>query len=198
MPLDTGVGCHALSHGIFPIQASNPGLPHCRQVLYHLSHQGSTLLQRRCNTVQRVQLSARGCHSYRRRRSCSATGGHSSGPLPQQPAVKEGPLVGPFSRRWAEWWSSGSEVREGSWSSSGGSPVHRASGQQVSWGAGSRLGVVSCRAPEPSPRPPTNWTEVCEVALNLPLVPPYLCSLMAVARLHGMQPANLVPTTPAA
>ena len=105
----TGVGCHALSHGIFPIQASNPGLPHCRQVLYHLSHQGSTLLQRRCNTAQRVQLSACGCHSYRRRRSCSATGGHSSGPLPQQPAVKEGPLVGPFSRRWAEWWSSGSE-----------------------------------------------------------------------------------------
>ena len=27
--------------GIFPTQGSNPGLPHCRQVLYHLSHQGS-------------------------------------------------------------------------------------------------------------------------------------------------------------
>ena len=23
-----------------PIQGSNPGLPHCRQILYHLSHQG--------------------------------------------------------------------------------------------------------------------------------------------------------------
>ena len=27
--------------GIFPTQGSNPGLPHCRQNLYHLSHQGS-------------------------------------------------------------------------------------------------------------------------------------------------------------
>ena len=36
-----GVGCHALLQGIFPNQGSNPGLPHCRQILYHLSHQGS-------------------------------------------------------------------------------------------------------------------------------------------------------------
>ena len=36
---NTGVGCHALLHGIFPTQGSNPGLPHCRQILYHLSHQ---------------------------------------------------------------------------------------------------------------------------------------------------------------
>ena len=33
----TGVGCHALLQGIFPTQGS----PHCRQILYHLSHQGS-------------------------------------------------------------------------------------------------------------------------------------------------------------
>ena len=33
--------CHALLQGIFPTQGSNPGLPHCRQILYHLSHQGS-------------------------------------------------------------------------------------------------------------------------------------------------------------
>ena len=26
---------------IFPTQGSNPGLPHCRQILYHLSHLGS-------------------------------------------------------------------------------------------------------------------------------------------------------------
>ena len=36
-----GVGCHAFLQGIFPIQGLNPGLPHCRQILYHLSHQGS-------------------------------------------------------------------------------------------------------------------------------------------------------------
>ena len=38
---NTGVGCHALLQGIFPAQGSNPGLPHCRQILYRLSHQGS-------------------------------------------------------------------------------------------------------------------------------------------------------------
>ena len=29
------------SKGIFPTQGSNPGLLHCRQILYHLSHWGS-------------------------------------------------------------------------------------------------------------------------------------------------------------
>ena len=38
---NTGVGCHALLQGIFPLQGLNPGLPHCRQILYSLSHQGS-------------------------------------------------------------------------------------------------------------------------------------------------------------
>ena len=33
--------CHALFQGIFPTQGSNPGPLHCRQILYHLSHQGS-------------------------------------------------------------------------------------------------------------------------------------------------------------
>ena len=37
----TGVGCHFLLQGIFPTQGSNPGLPHSRQTLYHLSHKGS-------------------------------------------------------------------------------------------------------------------------------------------------------------
>ena len=37
----TGVGSLSLLQGIFPIQGSNPGLPHCRQTLYQLSHQGS-------------------------------------------------------------------------------------------------------------------------------------------------------------
>ena len=36
-----GVGCHALLQGIFPTQGSNPGLMHCRQILYLLSHQES-------------------------------------------------------------------------------------------------------------------------------------------------------------
>ena len=33
---NTAVGCHALLQGIFPTQGSNPGLPHCRQILSYL------------------------------------------------------------------------------------------------------------------------------------------------------------------
>ena len=38
---NTGVGCHSLLQGIFPTQGLNPGLLCCRQILYHLSHQGN-------------------------------------------------------------------------------------------------------------------------------------------------------------
>ena len=38
---NTGMGCHALLQGIFPTQGLNSGLPHCRWIFYHLSHQGS-------------------------------------------------------------------------------------------------------------------------------------------------------------
>ena len=38
---NTGVGCHFPLQGNFPTQGSNSGLPHCRLILYHLSHQGS-------------------------------------------------------------------------------------------------------------------------------------------------------------
>ena len=34
------MGCHALLQGIFPTEGLNLGLPHCRQILYQLSHQG--------------------------------------------------------------------------------------------------------------------------------------------------------------
>ena len=38
---NTGVGSLSLLQGIFPTQSSNPGLPHYRQILDCLSHQGS-------------------------------------------------------------------------------------------------------------------------------------------------------------
>ena len=41
---NTGLGCYAFLQGIFPTQALNPGLPHCRQILYHLRNQGSSCL----------------------------------------------------------------------------------------------------------------------------------------------------------
>ena len=37
----TGVGSLSLLQRIFPTQGLNPGLPHCRQILYQLSHKGS-------------------------------------------------------------------------------------------------------------------------------------------------------------
>ena len=39
---NTGMGSHALLQGIFSIQGLNPGVPHCRWILYHLSYQGSS------------------------------------------------------------------------------------------------------------------------------------------------------------
>ena len=41
----TGVGCHFLLQGIFPTQGPNPGLRHCRWILYQLSHKGSANLE---------------------------------------------------------------------------------------------------------------------------------------------------------
>ena len=48
---NTGVDCHFLLQRIFPTRRLNLGLPHCRQMLYHLSHQ--------------VILAVRGCLSYK-------------------------------------------------------------------------------------------------------------------------------------
>ena len=38
-----GLGILSLLHGIFPTQGSNPGLPHCRWILYQLRHKGSPI-----------------------------------------------------------------------------------------------------------------------------------------------------------
>ena len=42
---NTRVGCHALHQGTFLTRGSNPGLLHCRRILYHLSHQASLVNQ---------------------------------------------------------------------------------------------------------------------------------------------------------
>ena len=39
-PKNTGVGCHALLQGIFLTQGSNPGLLHCRRILYQAEPPG--------------------------------------------------------------------------------------------------------------------------------------------------------------
>ena len=38
---NTGVGSLSLLQGNFPTQGLKPGLPHCRRILYQLSHKGS-------------------------------------------------------------------------------------------------------------------------------------------------------------
>ena len=40
---DMGVGSLSLLQGIFPTQGSNPGLLHCRLILYQLCHKGSPI-----------------------------------------------------------------------------------------------------------------------------------------------------------
>ena len=40
---NAGVGSLSLLQGIFPTQRLNPGLPHCRQILYQLSQKGNPL-----------------------------------------------------------------------------------------------------------------------------------------------------------
>ena len=42
---NTGVGSLSLRQGVFLTQGSNPGLPHCGQILYQLSHKGSPRIQ---------------------------------------------------------------------------------------------------------------------------------------------------------
>ena len=48
---NTGVGCHALLHGIFPDQGSNLGLLHCRWILYQLSPQGNPSTYSPCQQI---------------------------------------------------------------------------------------------------------------------------------------------------
>ena len=48
---NTGVGSLSLFQGIFWTQGSNPGLPHCRQFLYQLSHREACLMIRFFNSV---------------------------------------------------------------------------------------------------------------------------------------------------
>ena len=48
---NTGVGGLSLIQGIFPTQGSNPGLPHCRRILYQLSHQGSFINDQKTNLL---------------------------------------------------------------------------------------------------------------------------------------------------
>ena len=49
---NTGVGCHSLLQGIFLTQGLNPGLLHCRQTLYRLSHWRSAIGWWYCSVIR--------------------------------------------------------------------------------------------------------------------------------------------------
>ena len=80
----TGVGCHFLLQGIFLTQGLNTGLPHCRQTLYHLSHQreetynGLAKLQ---NTVHANKLRTLMCQN--KKPALSMPTHHTKRPCPQ-------------------------------------------------------------------------------------------------------------------
>ena len=48
---NTGVGSLSLLQGIFPTQGSNPGLLHCRRILYQLSHEEGRIMHLCSSTI---------------------------------------------------------------------------------------------------------------------------------------------------
>ena len=50
---NTGGGSLSLLQGIFPAQGLNQGLPHCRRILYQLSHKGSAPQTYKPNLIMR-------------------------------------------------------------------------------------------------------------------------------------------------
>ena len=62
---NTGVGSCSLLQGIFPTQGWNPGLLHCRRILYQLSHQGSPSPQRQQIKANRIRLNYTFLESFR-------------------------------------------------------------------------------------------------------------------------------------
>ena len=58
---NTGVGSLSL------LQGSNPGLPHCRRILYQLSHQGSPEQKNRDGILFHWQNQPAGCQENRKK-----------------------------------------------------------------------------------------------------------------------------------
>ena len=58
-PGQNTVGSLSLLQGIFPTQQSNPGLLHCRQTLYRLSHQGTFCFHGTCQKVMQLRATSR-------------------------------------------------------------------------------------------------------------------------------------------
>ena len=63
---DTGIGSHSFLQRIFSTQGLKPGLPHCRQILYPLSHQGSPInhVEKRKSLTQILKKPPEICYGW--------------------------------------------------------------------------------------------------------------------------------------
>ena len=109
---NTGVGSSFLLQGIFPTQGQNPGLLHCRQFLYQLSHQGSPnsfKIKAKLKVIAEsflLSFSPDPVKKKNHRNYRIRTGNHSpafSPYLPQSPVVP-GVSGGPSRRPCEAWW----------------------------------------------------------------------------------------------
>ena len=70
-----GVGCHFLLWGIFQTQESNPGLLHCRQILYCLSYKGTQMIGKKMKMVGKSWHQSEGLLMVSRNKSFKPLGG---------------------------------------------------------------------------------------------------------------------------
>ena len=90
---NTGVGSHSLLQGIFPTQGSNPGLLHCRQIVYSLSRQGShATMVSRPKAVIKMLYPKRSDSTWQRRTKEYWAGGLPGGPVVKNPPSCAGDL----------------------------------------------------------------------------------------------------------
>ena len=104
------VGCHSLLEGIFPTQGSNPGLLHCRWILYHLSHQGSPQMWEKLTLEESHELGMRTV-SMKMPSNVNKLNGWTKQPLTKFLLyVRPGALRGGCLRR-RKWWAKRLEDR---------------------------------------------------------------------------------------
>ena len=109
---NTGVGSCSLFQGIFPTQGSNPGLLHCRWILYQLSHKGSPSMRKVCpkrgtdqavpskSTISGGENDPTAFNRQRRGQEMGGEAGRSPGSERQPWAKGQGWLVRNFRGSW--------------------------------------------------------------------------------------------------